>query len=177
LSNNKTTPEALKAKISEKSIALFEEMKVMSSVETIARYEVEMEEYTKRIQIEGRVLGDIAGNHVVPTAIRYQNLLIKNVTGLKEIFGKDFEKHAAEQINLIKRISEHIEGVHTKIDKMIEARKKANKIKNAEAMAEAYCFKVKPFFEEIRYHCDKLELMIDDELWPLTKYRELLFTR
>jgi len=177
LSNNKTTPEALKAKVSEKSIALFEEMKVMSKTETIARYEVEMEEYMMRIQIEGRVLGDIAGNHIVPTAVRYQNLLIKNVTGLKEIFGNDFEKYAAEQIQLIKRISEHIEGIHVKVDKMINARKKANKIENFEAMAEAYCFKVKPFFDEIRYHCDKLELMIDDELWPLTKYRELLFTR
>jgi len=177
LSNNKTTPEALKAKVSDKSIALFEEMKVMSKTETIARYEVEMEEYMMRIQIEGRVLGDIAGNHVVPTAVRYQNLLIKNVTGLKEIFGNDFEKHAAEQIQLIKRISEHIEGIHVKVEKMINARKKANKIENVETMAEAYCFKVKPFFDEIRYHCDKLELMIDDELWPLTKYRELLFTR
>ncbi len=177
LSNNKTTPEALKAKISEKSISLFEEMNVMSRIETVARYEVEMEEYMMRIQIEGRVLGDIARNHVVPTAVRYQNLLIKNVTGLKEIFGKDFEKHAEEQIQLIKTISGHIEGIHSKIDKMINARKKANKIENVEAMAEAYCFKVKPFFEEIRYHCDKLELMIDDELWPLTKYRELLFTR
>ncbi len=177
LSNNKTTPEALKVKISKKTIALFEEMNVMSSVETVVRYEVEIEEYTKRIQIESRVLGDIAGNHVVPTAVRYQNLLIKNVTGLKAIFGKDFEKHAAEQIQLIKGISGHIEGIHSKIDKMINARKKANKIENIEAMAEAYCFKVKPFFDEIRYHCDKLELMIDDELWPLTKYRELLFTR
>ncbi len=177
LSNNKTTPEALKAKISKKSIDLFEEMNVMSKVETVVRYEVEMEEYTKRIQIESRVLGDIAGNHVVPTAVRYQNLLIKNVTGLKEIFGTDFEKHAAEQILLIKRISEHIEGIHSKIDKMIDARKKANKLENIEAMADAYCFKVKPFFDEIRLHCDKLELMIDDELWPLTKYRELLFTR
>ncbi len=177
LSNNKTTPEALKAKVSEKSIALFEEMKVMSKTETIARYEVEMEEYMMRIQIEGRVLGDIAGNHIVPTAVRYQNLLIKNVTGLKEIFGNDFEKYAAEQIQLIKRISEHIEGIHVKVEKMINARKKANKIEDFEAMAEAYCFKVKPFFDEIRYHCDKLELMIDDELWPLTKYRELLFTR
>ena len=149
----------------------------MSKVETVARYEVEMEEYMMRIQIEGRVLGDIAGNHVVPTAVRYQNLLIKNVTGLKEIFGKDFEKQAGEQIQLIKRISEHIEGIHTKIDKMVNARKKANKIEDAEARAEAYCFKVKPFFDEIRYHCDKLELMVDDELWPLTKYRELLFTR
>ena len=177
LSNHKTTPEALKAKVSKKSIALFEEMSVMSKVETVARYEVEMEEYMMRIQIEGRVLGDIAGNHVVPTAVRYQNLLIKNVTGLKEIFGKDFEKHAAEQIQLIKRISGHIEGIHVKVEQMINARKKANKIENVEVMAEAYCFEVKPFFDEIRYHCDKLELMIDDELWPLTKYRELLFTR
>ncbi len=177
LSNNKTTPEALKAKISKKSIKLYEEMNVMSEVETVVRYEVEMEEYTKRIQIESRVLGDIAGNHIVPTAVRYQNLLIKNVTGLKEIFGKDFEIHAAEQILLIKRISEHIEGIHSKIDKMIDERKKANKLENVEAMAEAYCFKVKPFFDEIRLHCDKLELMIDDELWPLTKYRELLFTK
>ena len=177
LSNNKTTPEALKERVSKKTIALFEEMDVMSKIEVEARYEIEIEEYTKRIQIESRVLGDIAGNHIVPTAIRYQNLLIKNVTGLKEIFGNNLDKHAEEQILLIKRISGHIEGIHSKIDKMIDARKKANKLENAEAMAEAYCFKVKPFLEEIRYHCDKLELMVDDEIWPLAKYRELLFTR
>jgi glutamine synthetase len=177
LSNNKTTPEALKAKVSEKSLALFEEMDVMSKVETEARYEIEMEEYTMRIQIEARVLGDIAGNHVVPTAVRYQNLLIENVSGLKNIFGNDYEKHASDQIQLIKTISSHIESIHTKIDKMINARKKANKIEDNVAKAEAYCFKIKPYFDEIRYHCDKLELMIDDELWPLTKYRELLFTR
>lgn len=177
LSNNKTTPEALKARVSEKSIALFEEMNVMSKVEVDARYEIEIEEYTMRIQIESRVLGDIAGNHVVPTAVRYQNLLIKNVTGLKDIFGNNFEKHASEQTQLIKKISAHIEAIHSKIDAMIAARKKANKIKDVEAKAEAYCFTVKPFFEEIRYHSDKLELMVDDELWPLTKYRELLFTR
>jgi len=177
LSNNKTTPEALKARVSKKSIALFEEMNVMSKVETEARYEIEVEEYTKRIQIESRVLGDIAGNHVVPTAVRYQNLLIENVKGLKEIFGKDYEKHAGEQIKLIKGISEHIEIIHLKVDEMISARKKANVITDLEKMAAAYCTKVKPFFDEIRYHCDKLELMVDDELWPLTKYRELLFTR
>ena len=177
LSNNKTTPKALKAKVSKKTIALFEEMNVMSKVETEARYEIEVEDYTMRIQIESRVLGDIAGNHVVPTAVRYQNMLIKNVTGLKEIFGKEFEKHAAEQIKLIKLISEHIEAIHSKIDEMTEARKKANVMEDAEEKAEAYCIKVKPFFDEIRYHCDKLELMVDDELWPLTKYRELLFTR
>ncbi|MBE0422806.1 MAG: glutamine synthetase III [Lutibacter sp.] len=177
LSNNKTTPEALKARISKKSIALFEEMNVMSKVETEARYEIEVEEYTKRIQIESRVLGDIAGNHVVPTAVKYQNLLIKNVKGLKEIFGKDFEKYAGEQIKLIKGISEHIEIIHLKVDEMIDARKKANVITDLEEMAAEYCTKVKPFFDEIRYHCDKLELMVDDELWPLTKYREMLFTR
>ncbi|PKP12317.1 MAG: glutamine synthetase type III [Bacteroidetes bacterium HGW-Bacteroidetes-3] len=177
LSNNKTTPEALKARVSKKSIALFEEMNVMSKVETEARYEIEVEEYTKRIQIESRVLGDIAGNHVVPTAVRYQNLLIENVKGLKEIFGKDYEKHAGEQIKLIKGISEHIEIIHLKVDEMISARKKANVITDLEKMAAAYCTKVKPFFDEIRYHCDKLELMVDDELWPLTKYREMLFTR
>ncbi|MGV8946742.1 MAG: glutamine synthetase III [Lutibacter sp.] len=177
LSNNKTTPEALKAKISKKSIALFEEMNVMSRVETESRYEIEVEDYTKRIQIESRVLGDIAGNHVVPTAVRYQNLLIKNVTGLKEIFGNEFNKYAGEQIKLIKLISEHIEVIHLKIDEMIAARKSANKIEDIEEKAAAYCIKVKPFFDEIRYHCDKLEIMVDDELWPLTKYRELLFIR
>ena len=177
LSNNKTTPKALKARVSKKTIALFEEMKVMSKVETEARYEIEVEDYTMRIQIESRVLGDIARNHVVPTAVRYQNMLIKNVTGLKEIFGKEFEKHAAEQIKLIKLISEHIEAIHSKIDEMTEARKKANIIEDVEEKAEAYCVEVRPFFDEIRYHCDKLELMVDDELWPLTKYREMLFTR
>jgi glutamine synthetase len=177
LSNNKTTPEALKAKISKKAIELFEEMNVMSKVETESRYEIEIEEYTLRIQIESRVLGDIAGNHIVPTAVRYQNMLIENVKGLKEIFGKDFEEHAKEQIKLIKGISEHIEAIHFKVEEMINARKKANNLKDAVKKAEMYCSEVKPFFEEIRYHCDKLELMVDDEIWPLTKYRELLFTR
>ncbi|HEX9825652.1 MAG TPA: glutamine synthetase III [Flavobacteriaceae bacterium] len=177
LSNNKTTPEAIKIRVAEKTIKLFEEMNVMNKIEIDARYEVELEEYIMRVQIESRVLGDISKNHVVPTAIGYQNALIKNVTGLKDIFGKDFEMYASEQIKLIKKISEHIEAIHSKVDNMINARKKANVIEDIEAKAETYCFKVKPFFDDIRYHCDKLELMVDDELWPLTKYRELLFTR
>ena len=176
LSNNKTTPEALKARISKKTIALFEEMDVMSKIEVEARHEIELEEYTLRIQIEGRVLGDIARNHIVPTAIKYQNVLIENVSGLKNIFGKNFEKYASEQISLITEISSHIEQINLKIDKMIGERKKANKMEGQKA-ADAYCNKVKPYFDEIRYHCDKLELMIDDELWPLAKYRELLFTK
>jgi glutamine synthetase len=177
LSNHKTTPEALKAKVSKKAIELFGEMGVMNHVEVESRYEIELEEYVKKIQIEGRVLGDIARNHVVPTAIRYQNVLIENVKGLKEIFGASFEKIAKDQISLIKEISEHIEGINTKVEAMTEERKKANALTNTEKMAAAYCDKVKPYFEEIRYHADKLELLVDDELWTLTKYRELLFTK
>ena len=177
LSNNKTTPQALKAQVSKKTIALFEEMGVMNQKEIMARHEIELEEYSMRIQIEGRILGDIARNHVIPTAIRYQNVLIENVRGLKEIFEEDFKKHSKEQIQIIKEISEHIENINADITKMIEARKKANQIEDAEKRAFAYCDEVKPYFEEIRYHSDKLELLVDDELWPLTKYRELLFTR
>lgn len=177
LSNHKTTPKALKAKVSKEAVKLFEELGVMNHVEVEARYEIELEEYTKKIQIEGRVLGDIARNHVIPTAIKYQNTLIENVKGLKEIFGKDFEKIAKEQIGLIKEISEHIEGINRNIDAMIEERKKANNLNSAEKMAEAYCDKVKPYFEIIREHSDKLELLVDDEMWTLTKYRELLFVK
>ncbi|NVK53283.1 MAG: glutamine synthetase III [Flavobacteriaceae bacterium] len=176
LSNNKTTPEALKAKISKKAIDLHEEMGVMNKVEVEARHEIELEEYILRIQIEGRVLGDIARNHVIPTAVKYQNTLIENVSGLKNIFGDNFRKHAKEQIDLIEKISEHIAGINSKIEAMVEERRKANKLTGQKA-ADAYCNKVKPYFDQIRYHSDKLEMMVDDELWPLAKYRELLFTR
>ena len=177
LSNHKTTPTALKAKVSKKALDLFKDLNVMNHVEVEARYEIELEEYTKKIQIEGRVLGDISRNHVIPTAIRYQNTLIENVRGLKDIFGKDFEKIAKEQISIIKEISAHIEGINSKVEEMTEARKKANALTDAQKMAEMYCDKVKPYFEVIRDHCDKLELIVDDEIWTLTKYRELLFTR
>ena len=177
LSNFKTTPLALKAKVSQAALDLYSEMNVMNHVEVEARYEIELEEYTKKIQIEGRVLGDIARNHVIPTAIKYQNTLIDNVKGLKEIFGKEFEKIGKEQIVLIREISEHIEGINTKVEKMIDARKKANQLTDAQKMAEMYCDKVKPYFEDIREHCDKLELLVDNESWTLIKYRELLFTK
>ncbi|MAL59608.1 MAG: glutamine synthetase type III [Flavobacteriaceae bacterium] len=177
LSNNKTTPEALKAQVSKKTIDLYEGLGILNKIEIEARHEIEVEEYALRIQIEGRVLGDIARNHVIPTAIRYQNILIENVRGLKEIYGAGFKKLASEQMQLIESISEHIAKINTNITNMIEERKKANKIEDGEKRAFAYCDKVKPFFEEIRYHCDKLELLVDDEIWPLTKYRELLFTR
>jgi glutamine synthetase len=176
LSNNKTTPEALKVKISKKAIALFEEMEVMNKVELEARFEIDIEEYTKRVQIESRVLGDIARNHIIPTAIIYQNTLLENTKNLKEIFGEEYKNIAKEQIELIMIISNHITEINALSVKMIDERKKANK-HLALKSAEMYCNNVKPFFEQIRYHCDKLETMVDDNLWPLTKYRELLFTR
>ena len=177
LSNNRKTPEALKAKVSKKNIALFESMGVMNAVESHARYEIELEEYLMRIQIEGRVLGDIARNHVIPTAVRYQNTLIENVKGLKDIYDKDYKKHASEQMELIEKISDHIANINRGVTDMINARKKTNSMKNIEQKAQSYCYDVRPLFDVIRYHCDKLELMVDDELWSLTKYRELLFMR
>ena len=177
LSNFKTTPQALKARVSKQAIDLFSEMNIMNHVEVEARYEIELEEYTKRIQIEGRVLGDIARNHVIPTSIRYQNTLIENVRGLKEIFGAEFESIGKEQIVLIREISGHIAAINTKVEEMTEARKTANQLTDALEMAEMYCDVVKPYFEVIREHCDKLELLVDDEIWTLTKYRELLFTK
>tara|TARA_B110000046_G_scaffold154546_1_gene164522 strand:+ start:5134 stop:7317 length:2184 start_codon:yes stop_codon:yes gene_type:complete len=176
LSNNKTTPEALKVQVSKKVIELYEEMDVMSKVEIEARYEIALEEYTKRLQIESRVLGDIARNHVVPTAIIYQNTLLENTKNLKEIFGEKFKNIAKEQIELIMTISSHITEINALTMKMTEERKKANKFVGLKS-AETYCKKVKPFLGQIRYHCDQLETMVDDNLWPLTKYRELLFTR
>lgn len=177
LSNNKTTPEALKVKLHKSTISLFEDMGVMSKIEVEARYEVEVKAYINHIQIESRVLGDIARNHVVPTAVKYQNILIDNVKGLKEIFDKDYRDLAKEQMNLIKAISAHIDGINKNVTDMTNARKEANKLADVTQKAEAYCNRVKPFLTDIRYHCDKLELLVDDELWPLTKYRELLFIR
>lgn len=177
LSNFKTTPEALKVQVAKETIQLFEAHQVMNKIEVEARYEIELEEYIKRVQIEGRILGDIATNHVIPTAIAYQNTLIQNVRGLKEIFEGDFEQYAVQQIELIKEISGHIGKIKIFVDEMVEERKKANVIEHAEERAEAYCHHVKPYFDQIKYHCDKLELLVDDELWPLTKTRELLFTR
>ncbi|MFB9055287.1 glutamine synthetase III [Mariniflexile ostreae] len=177
LSNHKSTPEALKAKISKKTLALFEEMKIMGKVEAQARYEIEVETYIMHIQIESRVLGDIARNHVVPTAVKYQNILIENVKGLKEIFEDGYKALAKEQMLLIQEISGHIESINANVTKMTNERKKLNGLADMEIKAHGYNKNVKSLFDDIRYHCDKLELLVDDEIWPLTKYRELLFTR
>jgi len=178
LSNHKTTPEALKAFANKKSVDLFERNNVLSKRELIARHEIRVENYTKKIQIESRVLGDLAGNHIIPVAIRYQNTLIENVKGLKQVLDlKTYGKLSQNQMETITEISEHVDKIKTFVYEMIEARKEANKIHEPEEMAFAYCNKVLPYFEKIRYHADKLEFLVDDELWPLPKYRELLFTR
>ena len=176
LSNNKNTPSALKVKIAPETIKLYTSLNVMNKTEIEARYEIEVEQYIHSIQIEGRVLGDIARNHVIPTAVKYQNILINNVRGLKDIYGKEYNKYASEQLILISDISKYIETINSGVTKMINERKKANIINDSLKRAEVYCNKVKPLFSDIRNGCDKLELLIDDELWPLVKYRELLFT-
>ncbi|MGB1171980.1 MAG: glutamine synthetase III [Flavobacteriaceae bacterium] len=175
LSNNRTTPEALPAFVSKKSIALFESLDILSERELEARYHVDLEEYVMKLQIEARTLGDISRNHIIPTGIRYQNTLIENVKGLKEIFGKDYPKYAKEQMAIIERISQHITAINTGVNAMIEARKKANILEDIHQKATAYCKEVFPFFHEIRYQCDKLELIVDASIWPLAKYRQLLF--
>ena len=178
LNNVPKTPEALDFYISKSAIDLFKSTGVMNKVEVEARHEIMLEEYQKRIQIESRVLGDLAGNHIVPTAIRYQNTLIDNVQRLQNILDKEtFTSVAKEQLEMIKEISKRISEIISNKEAMIEARKKANALDSTKDMAHAYCNDILPFFDKIRYQVDKLELMIDDEIWPLPKLRELLFTK
>lgn len=178
LNNFKTTPEALEAFMNKKFVALFERHNILTEREQHARYEIYLETYVKKIQIEGRMIGDLATNNIVPTALQYQNRLIENVRGLKEIFGAaDYKKAAGTQLEMIMEISEHIAAIRKLVDEMTEARKKANALTDHKKMAEAYCNKVKPYFDVIRKHVDDLEMIVDDEAWPLPKYRELLFTK
>lgn len=177
LSNHKNTPDALKAKISQKAIDLYQELGIMNEVEAQARYYISLEDYMKKVQIESRVLGDLSKNHIIPIAIKYQNTLIENIKGLKDIFEDEYKTIGKEQIIIIKDISYHISIINSKVEEMVKERKKANEVKDVEKAAHLYCQQIKPFFEIIRYHCDKLELIVDDQLWTLAKYRELLFTR
>lgn len=173
LGNLKNAPRALEAYVSKTSIDLFEKHGVMSHKEIEARTEIRWEAYIKRVQIEARVMGDLAMNHIVPTAIAYQNKLITNANGLA---GLGIDNKAV--IQSIKEISGHIEIIKTGVHEMIEERKRANKIQDVHKRAIAYCDDIKEkYFETIRDSVDKLELLIDNEDWPLAKYRELLFLR
>ncbi len=173
LGNIKNAPRALEAYTSKKSLDLFEKHGVMSHKEIEARTEIRWEAYIKRVQIEARVMGDLAMNHIVPTAIAYQNKLITNANGLA---GLGMDNKAV--IQTIKEISGHIEIIKNGVREMVEERKRANKITDIHKRAIAYCDDIKEkYFEAIRDSVDKLELLVDDEDWPLVKYRELLFLR
>ncbi len=175
LNNFKTTPEALDAFVTETSKKLFYENNIYSKRELEARHEIMLEEYIKKVQIEARIIGYLSANHILPAAINYQNTLISNVRGLKEI-GLDKKSYAA-QLNMIEIMSTHIQEINDNVEAMIEARKKANNEGDTHKRALMYCHNVKTYFDKIRYHADKLELIVDDKLWPLPKYRELLFIR
>ena len=178
LSNLKTTPEALERELDKKFVALYEELGIYSHRELEARNEIKLEKYSTYIDIEARVLADIARNHIIPAALNYQNRLIENVKGLKDIFSeKEFKTSAKEQLSLISQISQNVSTIKTGVDELIVAKEKAKATSGSQKQAEAYCFKVKPLFDSIREASDALEMMVDDELWPLTKYREMLFTR
>ncbi len=170
-------PQVLPSYISAKSIKLFEGLGILSERELTARYQVDLEAYISNIQIESRTLGDMARNHIIPTAIRYQNILIENIRGLKEIYGSSYKEFAGEQLIILEQISEHLSGINEGVTQMIDERKKANAISDFHNKAMHYAQKVKPFLTDIRYQCDKLELTVEDSLWPLAKYREMLFVR
>jgi glutamine synthetase len=178
LTNICSVPEALDAYLTKQSIKLFTDFDVLNERELFARNNVRLDTYTKKVQIESRVLGDLAINHVVPTAVKYQTMLIENVKGMKDVFGeKEFKNLAIGRIELIEEIGKHISYIKAKVGEMIEARKVANIIEDEHEKAVAYSETIFPFLDEIRYHVDKLELIVDDEIWPLPKYRELLFNK
>lgn len=178
LNNIPTTPGALEAMISKKSLDMFESLGILTHREQEARYEINLETYTKKIQIESRIIADMVDNQIIPAALTYQKVLIENVSGLKNILsGADFKKASDTQIALIKEISERVSIIKKAADDMTEERKKANNLDSAKKQAHAYCDKVKPFFDTIRYNVDKLENIVDDATWPLPKYREMLYLR
>jgi glutamine synthetase len=178
LTNITSAPDAIKKYLEKDAVKLLTGVGVFSEVELHSRVEIEFEKFTKKIQIEARVLGDLAINHIVPIAIEYQNRLIENIRGIKEVFdSQEAEKLTADSKNLVREIGERILAIKTMTYEMIEARKTANSIENIEEKTFAYSNTVRPYLDKIRYHIDKLEEVIDDEIWPLPKYRELLFMK
>lgn len=176
LANVKSTPEALDAMITEHSKTLFETHQIYNAEEMEARHEIMLEEYIKKIQIEARVMGDLVTTHIVPATIKYQNVLLQNINGLKNAgLPEDSWK---SQLEIVTKISEHVQVVSQLVTSLIEARKKANNMTDIRETAMAYYYEVKEkHFAKLRYHVDKLELIVDDSFWTLPKYRELIFMR
>lgn len=171
-------PKIFDSYLNPETIEMFKKTGVFSEIELQARNEVKWEMFTKKVQIEARVFGDLALNHIIPVATRYQNLLLDNVYKIKNLFPKDRgDKIAAQDMAMIEKMAEHMQFIKDKVNEMVEARKVANRLEDERTKAVAYHDTVLPYLDEIRYHIDKLELMVDDEMWPLPKYRELLFIR
>lgn len=171
-------PEANKALIEPATVELFSSQGILSDRELYARYEVQQETYTKKLQIEARVLGDLIVNHVVPTAIKFQNTLIENCQGLKDLFGAErMRQMCTSQLRMIEKISRYVDSLRKDVHDMIDERRRANQITDVTLRAEAYCACVQPYMQRIREVSDKLEMLVDDELWPLPKYREMLLSR
>ncbi len=179
LPNLPDATQAYKTFLDPSSIKLLGDNNVLSERELEARYDIRNEIFVKKVQIEARILGDLAINHIIPTAIAYQNVIIANVKGLKELFTdeKEFTSLAEHQLQTIRMMAEHIDTIRVQVKRMDETRKELNLINEFPERAQKYSVRVKPFLEEIRDHIDKLELIVDDEMWPLPKYRELLFVR
>ncbi len=178
LSNIKSIPGSLEAFLSPKTIEVFRNNNILNERELEARQGIQLEHFTKRMQIEARVLGDLAMNHIIPTAIKYQNTMLQNVKELREIYPEEqYKVMAHHQLDTVEKIARHINTIREKVVDMVNARKKANQIENEKEKAYAYHENVVSYFSDIRNHIDKLERIVDDEMWPFPKYREMLFTR
>ncbi len=171
----KNVPEAYEVYHEAQTVELFDNLGVLAPNEVEARFEILNETYVKKLQIEARIIGDICLNHVIPAAVRYQNVLIENVKGIKEIFGADYMAYCSSEIETLKKISTYINNVSADVDALVEARKVANRVDDIAQRAKMYSHQVKDMMDKVRLSADNLEMLIDDEVWPLPKYRELLF--
>lgn len=173
-----SVPKIFDAYMSDESVDMFDRTGVFTKVELQARNEVKWEMYTKKIQIEARVLGDLAINHIIPVATRYQSILVDNLVKIKTLFNDEkYSEIVKQDLSTIEKMARHMSVIKDEVEAMVNARKDANRLTDEREKAIAYHDNVVPRMETIRYHIDKLELMVDNEMWPLPKYRELLFIR
>ena len=171
----RNVPEAYEVYHEPQTVEMFGSLGVLAPNEVEARFEILNETYVKKLQIEARILGDMCLNHVIPAAVRYQNILIENVKGIKEIFGDEYLRYCSSEIDTLKKISTYINTVSADVEALVEARKKANRVADIAARAKMYSHEVKDMMDKVRVSADNLEMLVDDEMWPLPKYRELLF--
>ena len=171
----RNVPEAYKVYIEPQTVEMFNKLGVLSPVESEARYEVLNETYVKKLQIEARIIGDVCLNHVIPAAVSYQNILIKSIKGCKDVFGEEYKDLCKADMDTYRNISGFVNNISADVANLVEARKKANRVENMAERAYLYSTEVKNEMDKVRYNADHLEMLVDDELWPLPKYRELLF--